>query len=424
MAMGEARTGDETRQIEMVALDDLVPPDDLYRRVEPHLCCGAIRASAAPFYGEGGRPSVCPAVLVKLFLVAALEGLGSMRATLERAERDLAIRRFLGFGLGERMPHHATVSFAQCVRFADSSVFEQLFTQVLARCREAGLLDGTRLIVDATHVEADAALKSLRADLRAVEAGEAEGEVEPPPGAGAERPPSLETSPEAPALSLAAPRSGPTPKRRASNQTVVSGTDRDARLRHKPGHRPHLVHRAQVATDPKARVIVAVCAEAATGHEAGSLQALRQRARWGGNRATELCADQGYAAKAVYQELEAKGVTAFIPPLPSMRHTPQGQAARRRCKSPEGVAATVDRMTHGEGAIAELKLRHALGRARCRGTPKLQVQLLVGATAVNLKRLAHRLPAAGECLAANSGSPTRRDLPAHARTWTYEICLN
>ncbi|MCA1698673.1 MAG: transposase, partial [Actinobacteria bacterium] len=52
-----------------------------------------------------------------------------MRATLERAERDLAIRRFLGFGLGERLPHHATVSFAQCVRFADSSVFEQLFTR-------------------------------------------------------------------------------------------------------------------------------------------------------------------------------------------------------------------------------------------------------------------------------------------------------
>ena len=58
-------------------------------------------------------------------------------------------------------------------------------------------------------------IKSLRADLRAVEAGEAEGEVEPPPGAGAERPPCLETSPEAPALSLAAPRSGPTPRRRA-----------------------------------------------------------------------------------------------------------------------------------------------------------------------------------------------------------------
>ncbi|MDQ4072172.1 MAG: transposase [Actinomycetota bacterium] len=423
MAMGEARTGHETRQIEMVALDDLVPPDDLYRRVEPYLSCAAIRASAAPFYGDGGRPSVCPAVLVKLFLVAALEGLASMRATLARAERDLAIRRFLGYGLGERLPHHATVSFAQCVRFADSSVFEQLFTQVLARCREAGLLDGTRLVVDATHVEADAALTSLRADLRAVEAAEA-ADAEPQSGTGVASSPGQAPSLEPPPLSLAAPRSGPTPKRQASNQTAISVTDPDARLRHKPGQRPHLVHRAQVATDPKARVIVAVGAEAATGHEAGSLQAIRERARWGGNVATELCADQGYAARAVYAELEADGVTAFIPPQPSMRHTALGQAARQRCKTSAGVAATVDRMTHGEGAIAELKLRHALGRARCRGTPKLQVQLLVGATAVNLKRLAGRLGADGAALAAGAESP-RTSTRAHGDdVGTYEICLN
>ena len=85
---------------------------------------------------------MCPAVLLKLFVVCAVEGLGSMRETLRRAERDLSIRRFLGYGLGERLPSHATVSYAQCVRFAQSSVFEQLFTQVLAACREAGLLDG------------------------------------------------------------------------------------------------------------------------------------------------------------------------------------------------------------------------------------------------------------------------------------------
>jgi Transposase domain (DUF772) len=56
------------------------------------------------------------------------------------AEVDLLIRRFLGYGLTEALPHHATFSYAQCVRFANSSLFEQLFTQVLASCRDAGLL--------------------------------------------------------------------------------------------------------------------------------------------------------------------------------------------------------------------------------------------------------------------------------------------
>ena len=73
---------------------------------------------------------------------------------------------------------------------------------------------------------------------------------------------------------------GPTPKRKASNATAVSRSDPDAKLRYKPGHRPHLVHRAQVATDPKRRVIVAVRAESALGHEADSLPMIIDRAKW------------------------------------------------------------------------------------------------------------------------------------------------
>ena len=132
----------------MVCLDELVPA---------MMCCGGwsgwcrgttVRETARPFYSDFGRPGVDPVVLVKVFLVAAIRGIDSMRETLRVAEVDLSIRRFLGYGLTERLPHHATFSYAQCVRFAHSSVFEQLFTQVLASCREAGLLDGSRLIVD------------------------------------------------------------------------------------------------------------------------------------------------------------------------------------------------------------------------------------------------------------------------------------
>ena len=401
------RTGEQTRQLQMVCLDELVAGDDLLRRVEGLVSWHAVRESARPFYVDFGRPGVDPVVLVKLFLVAALRGIGSMREALRVAEDSFSVRRFLGYGLTEALPHHATLSYAQCVRFADSSVFEQLFTQVLAQCREAGLIDGQRLVVDATHVEADAALTSLRAELRAAQAPDQEA------AAAAPEPPAQGP----PELRLAPARSGPTPRRRASNATARSVTDPDAKLRHKPGHRPHLVHRAQVATDPKARVIMAVRAERAIGHEADALPELVRRARWAGHEVTELCADKGYASQAAYQDLEGRGVLALIPPQPNMLGHPEGRAAAARCATPAGREAQIERQAHAEGAICELKLRHALARSRCRGIPKLQVQLTLAATAINLKRLISHADAA-------QGRAAERRPAAVDPIWVYELCLN
>lgn len=394
------RTGEQTRQVQMVCLDELVADDDVLRRVERLVAWGAVRESAAPFYSDFGRPGVDPVVLVKVFLVAAIRGIGSMRETLRVAQVDLSIRRFLGYGLTETLPHHATFSYAQCVRFAHSSVFEQLFTQVLASCRDAGLLDGSRLIVDATHVEADAALKSLRAELQVID-GDGDGSGDEPG--------------ERPALALAQRRSGPTPKRKATNATALSRTDPEAKLRYKPGHRPHLVYRAQVATDPKARVIVAVHAEAATGHEADSLPIIIDRAKWLRHKVAEIVADAGYAADAVYTDLAKRRIMAFIPPQPNMLNCAGGQAAREHCRSPRGRDAAIDRITHGEGAIAELK-RHGATRARCRGRAKLQIQLLLAATAINLKRLTTHAPAAENGCAHNNTA-------ARAHLTILDACL-
>lgn len=360
--------------MQMVCLDDLVPADDELRRIEALVDWEHVRVTARPFSrpGGAGRLGVDPAVLVKLALVLAWRGLPSMRATLKAAATDVSIRRFLGFGLTERLPDHSTFSHAQTRRFADSSVFEQLFTAVLRQCTDAGLVGGRRLVVDATHVEADAALKSLRAELTAID-GDGDGSV---PDASAEAQPKLE---------LAEPRSGATPKRTASNATAVSRTDPDGKLRGKPGHRTHLVHRAQVAVDPKARVIMAVEAERATGSEADALATLVGRARFAGHPVGELGADAGYAGQASYAELDRLKTTALIPPQPGAKH-PAAVAARERMLTPAGRDTAIDRQTHAEGAIAELK-HHGLGRARCRGTRKLQLQLLAAATAINLKRL-------------------------------------
>jgi Transposase domain (DUF772) len=235
------------------------------------------------------------------------------------ASDSVSIRRFLGYGLSEPLPHHATLSYVQCVRFANSSVFEQLFTQVLARCREQGLLDGGRLVVDATHEEANAALQSLRAELTALE-GEGEAAAEESSAGGPGQ-----------ALALAEPRSGPTPRRRASNATAVSCSDPDAKLRHKPGQRPHLVHRAQVATDPKSRCVVAVIAEPATGSEAAALPELIARAHWARHRVAELAADQGYAGRETYSTCGRAGSSPT-----SLRN--RTCSATRRARQPAAAA--------------------------------------------------------------------------------------
>ncbi len=120
-------------------------------------------------------------------------------------------------------------------------------------------------------------------------------------------------------------------------------------------------------------MIVAVQAEPATGHEGSALGSLTGRARWAGHAVEELAADSGYASAAVYDELADDGIVAFIPPQRNMLVSAQRRAARARCKAPPGVSAAIDRMTHGEGAINELKNCHALDRARSRGTAKLQI---------------------------------------------------
>jgi transposase len=392
------RSGEETRQMQVVCLDDLVPADDDLRRIEALVDWGQVRRTAEPFYrpGGAGRPGLDPAVLVKLALVLAWRGLPSMRETLRVAATDVSIRRFLGFGLTERLPDHSTFSHAQTKRFADSSVFEQLFTAVLRRCTAAGLVGGRRLVVDATHIEADAALKSLRAELAPIDGdGDGDGEIV-----------AEESAESRPALVLAQPRTGPTPKRTASNQTALSRSDPDAKLRHKPGHRTHLVHRGQVAVDPKARVIVAVQAERATGGEADCLGDLVTRARFAGHTVSEVAADSGYASQDAYATLDALGTVALIPPQPAAKHAAAEQA-RGRMRTATGRDAAFDRQAHAEGAIAELK-RHGADRARCRGTRLVQLQLLAAATAINLKRLlkADNAAAGGQTGEATTGAAT------------------
>jgi len=436
VAMGEARSKEGARQIAMVCLDELVPEDNRYRRIDELVGdWGFVREAARPYYAECvGRPSVDPTVLLKLMLAGALEGIGSMRELLRVAALRLDLRLFLGYALGEQLPAHQTISEAQTQRFADGDVFERLFLRTVALCKERGLIEGSHLSVDGFHAEANAALRSLRASLEPV-AADASHEREDAPAA------------EPPQLRLAEPRSGPTPRRKASNSTAVSRSDPDARLKGKPGQRPHLVYRGHVAVDPQTRCVAACLGERAEGHEGDALAPILDRSRFSLPWLASVGADQGFAAERVWEDAARRRIVAYVPPqktmLPRNAGKPRTNAqrlaleAKARMKSEQGVWAYRRRMADAEGVIAELKNLHGLDRVRCRGTPAFHVQLLLGCAAINLKRLVAHAPTAQQGIAAapkalgaagQQPEPHEQQQPTlqsrERLTWTVRLCLN
>jgi transposase len=359
MAMGAVKGQAATLQVEMVCLDELVPEDDRYRKLDRLVDWSFVREVAAPYYAQDvGRPSIDPVVLVKLMVAGALEGIGSTRELLRQAGMRLDLRRFLGYGLSERLPVHQTFSHAHTRRFVDAALFERLFLRSLELCKQHGLVEGTHISIDGFHAEADAALKSLRASLALACASEAEagedagGVVEGAPegdgqlALGEEAGDAAAAADACPVLALAEPRSGPTPKRKSSNQTSVSLTDPEAKLRGKPGQRPHLVYRGQVAVDRKRRCIVACRGEQADGFEGDAVEPLLDRARFALPELASVAADSGFAAERVWRATQRRRLTAYIPPQPTMLPKAgeepttaaqrQAVAARRRCKSPVG----------------------------------------------------------------------------------------
>jgi transposase len=340
MALGAVKGQEATLQVAMVCLDELVSEDCRYRRLDRLVDWSFVREAASSYYTDVvGRPSIDPIVLVKLMLVAALEGIDSARELCRVAGLRLDLRRFLGYGFHERLPVDQTLSHAQTRRFVDGQLFERLFLRSLDLCKQHGLVEGTHLSVDGFHAEANAALASLRASLAlvAVEGPSAEESVDddlPEPS------PSLQ-------LSLAEPRSGPTPKRRSSNLSSVSLTDPDAKLRGKPGQRPHLVYRGQVRSTRRPAVSFACLGEQADGYEGDALEPVLDRARFVCPLAS-VAADSGLAAERVWRGLEKRAITAYAPPQPTMLPTdgePKTEAqraalaARERCKSERGVWA-------------------------------------------------------------------------------------
>ena len=109
------------------------------------------------FYAEKrGRPSLVPGVYFRLLLIGYFEGLDSERGIAWRAADSLSLRAFVGLGLTEAAPDHSTISRTR--RLIDLETHQTVFTWVLHCLGVAGLVKGKTLGIDATTLEANAAL--------------------------------------------------------------------------------------------------------------------------------------------------------------------------------------------------------------------------------------------------------------------------
>jgi len=157
--LGPSKARDLDRTV-VVSLDQLVPPDHLYRHLERELDLSFVRGWVKDYYAPRGRPSIDPVVFFKLQLVLYLEGLRSERQLMRLAADRLSVRWYVGYGLDETLPDHSTLTRIR-ERYG-LEVFRRFFDAIVEQCVDAGLVWGKEFYIDATKVQANASLDSMK----------------------------------------------------------------------------------------------------------------------------------------------------------------------------------------------------------------------------------------------------------------------
>lgn len=144
-------------QIEMIALDQLVPADHLVRKIEAAVDFSFIYPLVEGLYStERGRSSIDPVVLIKMAFIQYTFGIRSMRQTIKEIETNMAYRWFLGFGFYDKVPHFSTFGKNYERRFKDTDLFEQIFYHILKEATDKKLVSSEHVFIDSTHVKASA----------------------------------------------------------------------------------------------------------------------------------------------------------------------------------------------------------------------------------------------------------------------------
>src|SRR5882724_2578571 len=369
-----------------------------------------VERRCAKFYAKKyGRPSLTPGIYFRSLLVGYFEGIGAERGIAWRLADSLALRRFVGIALDEYTPDHSTISRTR--RLIDLDTHREVFVWVLGVLADRGLLKGQRIAIDATTLEANAAMRSIvRRDT---------GESYEDFLRGLAKASGIETPTREDLVRLDRKR-----KKRTSNQEWKSPRDGDARIAKMKDGRTHLAHKAEHAVDMDTGAIVAVTLQAAEQGDTTTLDATlceageqiaEQIRREAESRPQdkpkvhlqgieELVTDKGYHSSAVVQRMKSYEVRSYIPEKkPKGRRSWQGQRAeqqavyenRRRVGGEYGKS-----LLRRRGELIERSFAHCYetgGMRRChlRGRENILKRQLVHVGAFNLSLILRKLLGAG-----------------------------
>jgi len=341
----------------------------------------------ASYYAEGeGRPSIEPGVYFRMLFVGYFEGLGSQRGIAWRCADSLSLRSFLGIALTQETPEHS--SMTRIRKRLPEDVFEKVFNFVLKVAVEYGLLKGKTIAVDATTLEANAAMKSLvrrdtgedwKAYVRRL--AEAEGIKEP-------------TDEEL-------RRFDRKRTKKTSNKEWESATDPDSRVTKMKDGRTHLAYKAEHAVDLESEMVVAAVVYRADDSDPETLPVTIELAReqlataGSSHQVEEAVADKGYHKAETLQTVEeVQGVRPYVaaPQRNQRRHwqdKPEGQQAvvygnRRRIRGTRGRRLGRWRSERAERTFAHVCETGGGRRAWLRGVVNVSKSHLVRVAAHNL----------------------------------------
>jgi transposase len=161
------RPAPEQTALEMVTLDQLVPADHLLRKIDRVIDFSFIHDLTAPLYSpDNGRPPLDPTLMFKALFIGYLFGVRSERQLVREIEVNVAYRWFLRLKLTDKVFDASTLSQNRRRRYDNTSVSQAIFDRIVEQAIRAGLVDGTVLYTDSTHLKANA--NKTRFDLAVV----------------------------------------------------------------------------------------------------------------------------------------------------------------------------------------------------------------------------------------------------------------
>ena len=353
-----------------------------------------VEAQCAQFYADGlGRPSLAPGRYFRLLLLGYFEGLDSERAVAWRAADSLSIRHFLGFALHEAPPDHSTLSRTR--RLIDVETHQAVFTWVLQRLADAHLVEGHTIGIDATTLEANAAMRSIvRRDTgEAYEAwltrlAEASG---------------IATPTRAELARFDRKR-----KKKGSNDDWTHPRDPDAKITKMKDGRTHLAHKAEQAVDLETGAIVGVTVQDADAGDTTTmvetlLMAADQLAVVAETGLAEIVGDKGYHSNQTLTEFVEIGLRSYISEPDRDRRNWKGKADarhavyanRRRIRGARWKRLLRQRGERLERPNAHLYETGGMRRVHLREHPNILKRLLVHVCGFNLGLLMRQLTGVG-----------------------------